>query len=444
MCYGKCSAACFWLERLTDLCQSQGMSTKVLLLTSMCLNIGLGFAYWWMTRPVELPAIEPSRPLVVSTAGAKASVVSAIFTNVIPQEFQWSQLETTDYKEYIKRLRALNCPESTIQDIILADLDNLYEPKLNALRGHVPVAEPDRYWVHVKPPPAKLSPEADWAVREVQAERASLVRELLGVTERSLRVKHDRHDDAVQSRYAFLAAEQRERLIELEKQYGVFPEENNNSGRIIFWHLELSAEQLTQMRIELAEFMSAEQIREYDLRTAKHARHMKNDFETIGVNEAEFRAAYDAYDSWSLARHERYDFQNPPTPERLEAVKQQENRAIEDMKRVLGAERYAEFRLYRDMAYTELIKAAPYLGFDAAAAKKVVEMRVEVNKAVDVLRRNEALSEEARQQALLEIRLATEKAVTGVIGQRGYEYYQRQGGRWMNAISPRKQPATQP
>src|SRR5437868_4417571 len=41
-------------------------------------------------------------------------------------QFHWSQIESADYRKYIANLRAINCPEATIRDIILTDILRLY------------------------------------------------------------------------------------------------------------------------------------------------------------------------------------------------------------------------------------------------------------------------------------------------------------------------------
>ena len=41
-------------------------------------------------------------------------------------EFRWSQVESTDYRQYVNNLKAIGCPQQTIRDIITADVHSLY------------------------------------------------------------------------------------------------------------------------------------------------------------------------------------------------------------------------------------------------------------------------------------------------------------------------------
>lgn len=94
----------------------------------------------------------------------------------------------------------------------------------------------------------------------------------------------------------------------------------------------------------------------------------------------------------------------------------------------------------QDYGFRQLLSAAPFLGFDKAAALRVGDLKTETEKAANELRRNTALSPEERNKALQDIRTAAEAAITKEIGEKGYKYYKRQGGHWLNNLSPRPMP----
>src|SRR2546425_12808899 len=47
--------------------------------------------------------------------------------------FDWRQVESPDYKEYILNLRAVGCPEKTIKEIITADVSDLFSARRAAI-----------------------------------------------------------------------------------------------------------------------------------------------------------------------------------------------------------------------------------------------------------------------------------------------------------------------
>jgi hypothetical protein len=50
-----------------------------------------------------------------------------------PKQCHWSQIESSDYLVYIANLRAIGCPEQTIRDIIIADIDSLFASRREPL-----------------------------------------------------------------------------------------------------------------------------------------------------------------------------------------------------------------------------------------------------------------------------------------------------------------------
>src|SRR5687768_14802158 len=89
-------------------------------------------------------------------SAAKAVPVSLIITNSVKHvksgppvvvvrtnAFNWEQLESEDYRTYIERLRSIGCPEQTIRDIVIADLEKLMAPRVQQING---AKEPPKYW----------------------------------------------------------------------------------------------------------------------------------------------------------------------------------------------------------------------------------------------------------------------------------------------------------
>jgi hypothetical protein len=120
------------------------MNPKNILILSVGLNVLL---LAFLLRPDRTPptAIEhaPS-PARVNPGSAISGLPerpgSQSITNTLVREINREQVESPDYREYIANLRAIGCPEKTIRDIILADVNKLYEEKKKEARG-----EPRRF-----------------------------------------------------------------------------------------------------------------------------------------------------------------------------------------------------------------------------------------------------------------------------------------------------------
>src|SRR5688572_7991462 len=118
------------------------MNKRAILLLSVICNAGLvGWAIHLHkgTSPrAETTAKAKSRgevvPDVSSATHTNVRRETFVVTNQVSEQFHWSQVESQDYKEYIARLRGIQCPEQTIRDIITADVNKLYALKQKELR----------------------------------------------------------------------------------------------------------------------------------------------------------------------------------------------------------------------------------------------------------------------------------------------------------------------
>jgi hypothetical protein len=72
----------------------------------------------------------PTAPVQTDSESGQAAAV-AVATPPQPESkpFRWSQLESTDYRQYIANLRGIGCPEQTIRDLVTVDVDSVYAPQ---------------------------------------------------------------------------------------------------------------------------------------------------------------------------------------------------------------------------------------------------------------------------------------------------------------------------
>jgi|ERR1035437_9545890 hypothetical protein len=125
------------------------MKTKLL---AILLTVNLIWSVWLLFPTHRDPGPEAeSQPQPAPLESAAPSPV----INLEPQPFRsspsaaspagrfhWSQLESTDYGEYTRNLRAIGCPEQTIADIITADVHAVFDGR----RAQVTSAEPIKFW----------------------------------------------------------------------------------------------------------------------------------------------------------------------------------------------------------------------------------------------------------------------------------------------------------
>src|SRR4030095_7544036 len=156
------------------------MNTRVLLILSICLNVALGglVAYKMGNKPTTPEATgKPAEP----AASAKASKgYGNTVTVTVPTTttLDWRIVESEDYKKYIANLRAIGCPEETIRDIIIADVNKLFESRRKEASGSTNKFE---YWKVGTFFTEMFNEDKLKKNRELTKEKNALLKELLGI-----------------------------------------------------------------------------------------------------------------------------------------------------------------------------------------------------------------------------------------------------------------------
>src|SRR5262249_4910910 len=126
---------------------------------------------------VWLPSLYPrlggSR---LSPVGFSQQAAAASQTNVLlrRQFFTWQEVESPDYPTYITNLRNIGCPEQTIRDLIIADVNALF-----ARRRATELITPEQQWWRSEPDTNVLQVALE-KTRALEDERRGLLSRLLG------------------------------------------------------------------------------------------------------------------------------------------------------------------------------------------------------------------------------------------------------------------------
>src|SRR5688572_12790243 len=123
------------------------MRVRAWLITSGALNLVLlvaWFSWYLKTKPAASPPLTTDSSLDTASLQIKTNVV------IRRHHFTWHEVESEDYATYIKNLRLIQCPEETIRDIIVAEVNQLYNQRRNteALKGNF-------QWWRSEPDPAE-------------------------------------------------------------------------------------------------------------------------------------------------------------------------------------------------------------------------------------------------------------------------------------------------
>ena len=144
----------------------QALNTHLWLILSLVANFFLVIFLYIATETLGVPAVPPS--IVENGYLVRTNVV------VRHETFSWDQVESTNYVTFIKNLNAIGCPEQTIRDIIVSEVDRLF-----ARRRLDEVTYPNYQWWRSEPDSA-LAQEAGAKLQALDSEREQLLTSLLG------------------------------------------------------------------------------------------------------------------------------------------------------------------------------------------------------------------------------------------------------------------------
>src|SRR5215471_13715806 len=96
------------------------MRWRVPFFVSLGVNAALAVAWFCWGRSHSNTSGQEAAEAALPTKSIKTNVV------VRREYFSWAEVESADYPTYIANLRAIDCPEQTIRDIIIADVNALF------------------------------------------------------------------------------------------------------------------------------------------------------------------------------------------------------------------------------------------------------------------------------------------------------------------------------
>jgi LysM repeat protein len=386
------------------------MRWRVLFFSLLGVNLALGIA-WLVSARRHGPA--PAIPEVPGT------VSGVIRTNVVVrrQFFSWREVESADYPTYITNLRDIGCPEQTIRDIIIADVNALYARKLAT-----EVTTPEQQWWRSKPDPAIVRAAAD-KVRALNEERRALLTRLLGPNWES-------------GDLASLPRPSRPGIILDGPVLGVLPAEAKQAVQDISARAQsrledyLESQRLLgkpadpvelarlrqQTRDDLARALTPPQLEEYLLRYSQNANNLRADLGRLKFFDAspeEFRGLFRATDSIDQQLELLAGNNDPNAVAQRNALLQQRDSAV---KLALGADRYQQYQQFQDPLYRDAYATAQKSG-DTGAVATLYQINLAAAQQQAAIRADTNLTEEQRAIELKRVELEQLQANAQAMGQ---------------------------
>lgn len=408
------------------------MKFRVILLVSLLVNLGLVAAYFiGKKEPASRVAADAGTTVVANHTAATGPRVSRVFGVIeSTNAFHWGNVESEDYRQYIENLRAIGCPEETIRDIIIADVNKLFASRIAAL---YPTPQEYRFWRVEDQAARKEEREREQKRRALEKEKHDLIKELLGVDYETAMARWSGRPDDETYRYGFLSAEKQQAVKDLQAKYreqerALWSEGGSRNAETRAKMAALRA----QREAELAQVLGPQDFEEYQLRNSFTARNMRENLASFQPNEEEFRKIFELRKSFDDQFGVTRDGGDEALREQRRAAQQQLDEQIHAM---LGDQRYKEYQLAQDDRYREIYDFASRNNLSQQVAQSVYEARKAAEAARETIVRNRELTPEQRNAALTQIAAETKNVLASALGD-SYSQYERNDGRWLRGLNP--------
>jgi hypothetical protein len=391
-------------------------------LSAVC---NVGFAVLLISR-IKDPA-SPGVNIAFVPPAASNAVTPSRTEKVV--QLDWQSVESADYKEYIRNLRAIGCPEETVFDIIVADVNTLYAMKGRSL---VPGRE-WKYWVAESDVPTREEIRNQKLRRELEQEKQALIAEILGpdAIERLKKYQLWGGEDLADRKLAFLPAEKRAQIKALQEKYfdaRMAASEWAANGVMTEETMAKLSELEKQQRAEMEALLTPAELEDYDLRTSETANRLRRELAGAHPTEQEFRTLYQLRKGYEESMHAHHDVRDPLA---LQARIDVQNQLQERARRELGEGRYSEFLRSQDIDYQNTLQMVQFFGLPETAAADAYALKNQDAAAAMQISDNSNLTEDQRNQLFAELEREAETRLRQLLGDRVFEEYRRNNRWWM-------------
>jgi len=367
--------------------------------------------------PSKTPAESaPPEPVQIVPKRERPAQKSTAIANLA--SLRWSQLESSDYHQYMANLRGVGCPEETIRDLIIAEVDKMFAPRFAALAGE---SQTFQHWRRR----SKASETLVTQLRALQDERKALLRELLGIDDGPY-AKWANADVArlqEEGKYAFLSAEKQAQVRAIMEKYQkqIDSGQNGRDGFSISGGDE--AKRLREQRQqELAQVLSPEELKEMSLRDSNAADSVRSRFGNLDITEDEYRKLYDlrkGYEDKVGAVADNSD------QEKMRQRSEARRELDEAYRNVFGEERWNDLQKQQDPTWRGLTQVAQQNNLSQSVIDQAYQYQRQTGEQVMRTIEDRSLSREQREALVQQLTGEYDRHLQGILGDQAFQQFKQ-------------------
>jgi hypothetical protein len=400
------------------------MNSKNIFALSVAANLVLG-GFIALHHRASVPAVQPltkkstvqRRHLLVAKK-TESSSAEMPATNT----FRWSDIETKDYFAFVANLRSIGCPEKTIQDILIADIEKLYSEREKSYPA-------PRFWMTAaeRETAAKVEKEQR---REWANEKKQLIFALLGVDWDS-EVRRDwvKEPEAA----IILGYLPEEKAMSLMKIFGGMEKEQSEIREGTFGiMLDEDKEKLRQLSQnfdrKMKNLLSPFEYEEFTLRLG--SMFSGNNLVGVDLNGTEYRKIIELRTPPNVMAKMAGDDEDSA----LDSFEKFAKDAEPKIEELLGEQRFADYKRAQDADFQQIFNATKDFNLPVDSIAKVYDLQKAAAEEASRLRSDQTLSDEQRKAALAEAASQARQAVVMVFGSENGERYLKSNPSWLKKI----------
>jgi hypothetical protein len=341
-----------------------------------------------------------------------------------------------DLKVYRDNLLAIGCPRPTVRDIIKGEINERFAPRRQALLNDVE----SRFWDCVlRGGEQAVREEAVNLFLTMRTEREKMIYDLLGegfgAAEAAERIERENF----QSRFSWLAPEKRDRLYALEqKRLQELKDWTKTAPE--FANRELTPEESQRLQAIRKEFedgrnelLTPDEQEEFRLQQSNES--------LWAADLAGFEATKEEWKSVTQLRKETEEarqkllYSDLSDDERQTTSAKLDEALGESLRKLLGAERYAEYARAGDDRFQGIYKVTQRYGLAESVAIQAYELQQSAMAQADKVRNDPGLAADARQKTLSALQQDTEQELAKTLGPTVLSTFKEYGGDWLDKLS---------
>ncbi|HLP77350.1 MAG TPA: hypothetical protein VK327_10565 [Candidatus Paceibacterota bacterium] len=411
------------------------------------MNLALIAAVLSAGRSTGTKIAAPEANLQPSASSPAAEESSAQITLTNAALVRWDQLSSPDFFQYRDRLRAVGCPEETIRDILLSEIDFVFNARNEALLAEFQ----GQFWNYLAQSVTK--PDADsrseihhpneHRIQMLDEEKTALIARLFGKNaNESTDPPQDADDRFLQDyrrKHDWLPVEKRDRLAALELNYNkkrsalsseLPTEADHRSPQTGLSDREKALD--AELEAERRKILSPAEFEEFELRDSNEA-YWAGSLPTFTPTEDEWRTVTRL--KIQASKTERETLDGILKPEDAESFRTALHSAYDEkIRKALGDERFEEYNRDCSADYEKTLSITRRHALDDGLAAQCFKAQQAAETAAQNIRDASALPAEERQLALAAIQKETERELSRILNSKVFATYQKYHGSWLTNL----------